>query len=98
MSDSSNPQTLHEERVAGSEEFAADRALWRAEMGSDGALEAAGRRPPGCRGCASPHVPLGVAGGASASACPTTSSCSRNSSGTTGPIGSSRPASHVAAA
>jgi cephalosporin hydroxylase len=38
MSDPSNPQTLHEERVAGSEEFASDRALWRAEMGADGVL------------------------------------------------------------
>lgn len=38
MSDSSSPQTLHEERVAGSEEFAADRSAWRAEMGSDGGL------------------------------------------------------------
>lgn len=35
MSESNNPQTLHDERVAGSEEFASERAKWRAQMGSD---------------------------------------------------------------
>jgi cephalosporin hydroxylase len=38
MSESSDPQTLHQERVAGSAEFAANRSWWRAEMGSDGGL------------------------------------------------------------
>lgn len=38
MSESSNPRTLHQERVAGSSEFAADRTEWRAAMGADGGL------------------------------------------------------------
>lgn len=35
MTESNNPQTLHDERVAGSEEFASERVEWRAQMGSD---------------------------------------------------------------